>query len=195
MKFLILTFQWGLGIGDWGLGIGDWAQSPIPNPQSPIPNPQSPLKRSLIFYIFIYRLFIFKIMEIINNNCMKKSNKNIEQKNNNDLLGKIKSKYVLDIVLDYIKNRYKFILKLFLLSKKYQKKLGINLINYKTLFYDNNLLDKEELNKFLVYDKFYYINISEKEIISNLLKTIFDNYLSKSKINKNILQKIFFILY
>jgi len=21
--------------GDWGLGIGDWAQSPIPNPQSP----------------------------------------------------------------------------------------------------------------------------------------------------------------
>ena len=28
--------------GDWGWGIGDWAQSPIPNPQSPIPNPQSP---------------------------------------------------------------------------------------------------------------------------------------------------------
>jgi len=23
--------------GDWGLGIGDWGLGPIPNPQSPIP--------------------------------------------------------------------------------------------------------------------------------------------------------------
>jgi len=29
----MITYYWGLGIGDWGL-----AQSPIPNPQSPIPN-------------------------------------------------------------------------------------------------------------------------------------------------------------
>ena len=38
LKFEILNFKMGRGIGDWGLGIGDWAQSPIPNPQSPIPN-------------------------------------------------------------------------------------------------------------------------------------------------------------
>jgi len=35
-NFILLFFNWGLGIGDWGLGIGDWAQSPIPNPQSPL---------------------------------------------------------------------------------------------------------------------------------------------------------------
>jgi len=28
---IIVSYYWGLGIGDWGL----------PNPQSPIPNPQS----------------------------------------------------------------------------------------------------------------------------------------------------------
>jgi len=48
IHFIIIKFEWGLGIGDWGLGIGDWAQSPIPNPQSPIPNPQSPIPK--IFY-------------------------------------------------------------------------------------------------------------------------------------------------
>ena len=38
--YFVLTWGWGLGIGDWGLGIWPNPQSPIPNPQSPIPNPQ-----------------------------------------------------------------------------------------------------------------------------------------------------------
>ena len=33
--YILLTGDWGLGLGI--VGIGDWAQSPIPNPQSPIP--------------------------------------------------------------------------------------------------------------------------------------------------------------
>jgi len=36
-SFYIISYFWGLGIGDWGLGIGPNPQSPIPNPQSPIP--------------------------------------------------------------------------------------------------------------------------------------------------------------
>ena len=36
-KYYIISFSHMILSFTWGLGIGDWAQPPIPNPQSPIP--------------------------------------------------------------------------------------------------------------------------------------------------------------
>ena len=38
MPFYLIVYNFTILSWGWGLGIGDWAQSPIPNPQSPIPN-------------------------------------------------------------------------------------------------------------------------------------------------------------
>ena len=70
----------------------------------------------------------------------KKSIRNKQMTENKDLLGKIKSKYIIQIILSYIKND-KIKLKMFLHSKKYQILLyeyqyhyliqkGINLFDY-----------------------------------------------------------------
>jgi hypothetical protein len=47
-----------MGIGDWGLGIGDWGLGPIPNPQIPNPHPQSP-------DLYLFKIFVNKLFDII----------------------------------------------------------------------------------------------------------------------------------
>ena len=54
-----------------------------------------------------------------------------------EILSKIKSRFILDILFDYIKDK-NFKYKLIVHSKYYQNHLNINLMNYKYIYLDNS---------------------------------------------------------
>ena len=81
-----------------------------------------------------------------------------------ELINKIKSKFILNYVFDYIKDT-NFKVKLFIHSKSYQKKLDLKLLTYKELF----------LNK-IGFNLDNYLNSDSNEN--------YDNFLLENKINK-----------
>ena len=94
-------------------------------------------------------------------------------------LNNIKSKYLLDYIFDYIKDKnYKD--KLFLYSKKLQKEFDIKLIGLK----------KNYLKKIGFYlDKYLYVNpkFFERDCLANAYnKFIKENKLDKKNIEKKI---------
>ena len=119
--------------------------------------------------------------------------------NKKSILKRIKSKYIYNIIFDYINNE-NFKLKLFNYSKYFQNILGLNLFDYKEKFVDNlniNLNDyiyidscalflkealKEKLEKELLKYKLdfhfiqkYFINLFNKKV-----KTLIDQFNNKA---------------
>ena len=103
--------------------------------------------------------------------------------NNKRYLEKIPSKYIIINIFEYI-GYYKCVLKLFLYSKKLQKKFKINMRNYLEEYFDRI--------KFNVFDYFSYnynqsldlINYKDGNLRNNLEKDLI-----KHNINKNIFNR------
>jgi len=113
----------------------------------------------------------------INNNVNKKKMENEE------LINDLKSKQILNYIFDYIKdNTFKD--KLFLHSKKLQKKFDIKLFRLK-----ENYLKKINFD----LDKYLYIesNLSEKDILTKK----YHKFLEQNKIKKESLEKIIFEIF
>ena len=89
------------------------------------------------------------------------------------LFDKIQSKYILKLILGYIKDK-KDILKLFMHSKVFQNKLGIKLIDYQKIFLSRFFLENY-LNYNALYDDFDKYS----------LKNNFKNDLLQYKLNDN----------
>ena len=94
------------------------------------------------------------------------------------ILAKIKSVYILDILFDYIKEE-SFKYKLFVYSKKYQKILKINLLDYKKIYLDNQdaqfvdyIYNTDNIQE-ETFDKNIYEKKIEKDLkIINLIEKI-----------------------
>ena len=77
------------------------------------------------------------------------------------ILEKIKSKYILENIFDYVKDEnFKF--KLFVYSKKLQKKFDLKLLDYKNIYLKNRI----NLFEFLI---FYLIIIKKKKGIQKTM--------------------------
>ena len=104
---------------------------------------------------------------------------------NDELINNIKSKYILNYIFNYIKDKnYKD--KLFLYSKKYQVKFDIKLIGLKEsylkkinfdldkyLYTKPNLFKKDSLEK--EYNNFLLENKLNKERFENIISDIYEN--------------------
>ena len=75
---------------------------------------------------------------------------------NEPLIDKIKSKYIFELVIPYIKDD-DFKYKLFFYSKLYQKKFDCKII-----YYRNRYIEKLKINltKYLYFQKYYLIHLS-----------------------------------
>ena len=102
-----------------------------------------------------------------------------------ELINNIKSKHIFDYIFEYIKEKT-FQLKLFLYSKKFQKKFDINLIILKEkylqkikfeldkyLYVKPNLFKKDYLT--IEYNNFLEARKLNKETIENIIYDIFEN--------------------
>ena len=128
----------------------------------------------------------------------------MEKYNNNykkNLLEKISSKYIIDIINTYIKDE-NYIYKLIKYNKLIQKKLNIKLIDYKEKYYNKNIkwenwlnLNKEEFEKIKLYyneNDFnyfilkYYQNLQRLDFYkSNIRISIYSLFLSTLSKLKN----------
>ena len=102
---------------------------------------------------------------------------------NKCILEKISSKYILDTIINYIDNKNKIILKLFIHSKKFQQMLDIKLLDYQEKAFLNLRIN---FFKYLIinsYDKDYDINILNNNLEKDLLK-------HKNLFNKTIIEAI-----
>ena len=98
------------------------------------------------------------------------------------LFGKISSKYIIEEILSYIKDKnLKY--NLFKYSKKFQRKLDLSLVDYQEL-YLNNLGMK--LNNYLYSEK----NEDPKTFSKYILTKNLQHDIIKYKINKNIFEKV-----
>ena len=102
--------------------------------------------------------------------------------NNKYILKKIKSKYIYELIFDYIKNEnFKF--KLFNYSKYFQNILGLKLFDYKEKFFDN--LDIN-LNDYIYIDscQFFFKKTLKEKLVKELLKYKLDfDFIQKYLIN------------
>ena len=125
-----------------------------------------------------------KIVINFDNNYNKKESSNNE---NNELIKKISSKYIINIILSYIKEKNN-IFNLFKYSKLYQEKLELNYIDYQIKY-----LEKMEINPF----EYLYIDLSQtnKNFDKNILKKDLKKKLLKNHIDfeeiKSFLIKFF----
>ena len=103
---------------------------------------------------------------------------------NEELINNIKSKHILDYILNYIKDK-NFKDKLFLYSKKFQIKFDIKLIGLK----ENYLKSiKFDLDKYLFIEPYLF----QKDLLTKEYK----EFLIEKKVNKEKIQKIIYdILY
>ena len=102
--------------------------------------------------------------------------------NSKSLLKRIKSKYTLILLFEYIKyTNLKF--KLFNYSKFFQNKLGLTLFDYQERYINKNNID---LNKYLYLDWFKGDKIYTKRIYKEELK----NDLKKYNLYLNIIENI-----
>ena len=92
----------------------------------------------------------------------EKLNRNI---NSDDLLEKIKSKYIIEQIFDFIDEIVKF--KLFIYSKKYQEKFNLLLFEYQYYY-----IIKNEIN---LLDYLYFSKIAHPETIKNIKDDLFNN--------------------
>ena len=110
-------------------------------------------------------------------NNLKKYESKIRIEQNESLLLKIKSKYICDLIFDFVKKKesFKFFnlkLKLFYYSKALQKKFNLDLINYQFSYYSK--LDMQPI-------KYFYNPIGDGVKVNRQ----FEEDLKKNKIDKN----------
>ena len=102
---------------------------------------------------------------------------------NTSILAKIKSNYILKDIFSYILNK-NFILKFFIYSNYFKKKLDLQLINYQESY----------LNQFnMVLTDYLFFNNKEfnsKDFNKNSLKQKLDNDISKNNLNMNKIESI-----
>ncbi len=98
-----------------------------------------------------------------------------------DILKKLSSKYLFNIIFDYLDKYFKY--KLFNYSKKYQSKIGISLYDYKELYIMNYL--KINLDNYLTY----YNNNSGENYDKNILIKKLENDFCKYNLDYNDIQK------
>ena len=94
------------------------------------------------------------------------------------LIGKIKSRYILKGVFDYLKDNYTE-LKLFSYSNLYQKKLGLKLVDYKAKHL--------ERIGFIISR---YLHIEESNYKKDNMIQNYNKFLSRKKLNKEEFEKI-----
>ena len=99
---------------------------------------------------------------------------------NGELINNIKSKYILNYIFDYIKDK-DFQLKLFLYSKKFQKEFDINLI----------VLKEKYLQK-LEFDLYKYLYIEPYKFEKDYLTNEYNEFFKSKKLNKEIIEKIIY---
>ena len=113
----------------------------------------------------------------------EKERVNIIEKSNQELsiLEGIKSKYILEYLFDYIKDDF-FKYKIFVHSKLYQEKLGINKIKYQIIY-----LERFKINpiKYLNYNNFN----SDISLGQNIIKNSLYEVLSKYNIDNDIFKE------
>ena len=97
---------------------------------------------------------------------------------NEEIINKIKSKFILNYIFDYIKD-VNFKLKLFIYSKSNQNKLDLNLIIYKELFFKKIGFD---------LDNYLYTKLNNKDILNKN----YQYFLIKNKLNKEIFENILY---
>ena len=102
---------------------------------------------------------------------------------NKKLINNIKSKYILDYIFAYIKDK-NFKEKLFLYSKKLQLNFDIKLTGLK-----ENYLKKIEfyINKYLYIEPFLF----EKDLLDN----VYNKFLKEKKLDKEKIEKIIYDVY
>ena len=101
--------------------------------------------------------------------------------NNKSLLKRIKSKYILNSLFEYIKyTNLKF--KLFNYSKFFQNKIGLTLFDYQERYINKINID---LNKYIYFDRFEGDKIYLKIVYKEALKSFFKRY----KLDFNIIEK------
>ena len=100
------------------------------------------------------------------------------------LINKIQSSYILENVFNYIKEEINIKEKLFLYSKEFQKKLDINIITLKEKY----------LNK-IGFDLNYYFNSEMLEKDKEFLTKDYNEFLKQKKINKENIENIIYDIY
>ena len=96
----------------------------------------------------------------------------IENNKNSSFLAKIQSKYIVNFIASFLKDK-NYLLKLIKNSKYLQKKLDINLLNYKEIYtnkrfpYEDFLLSKE--NELGLHQELLYYNLKD-ELLQNQIK-------------------------
>ena len=101
---------------------------------------------------------------------------------NEGIIYKIKSIYIIKNILNYIKANE--IQKLFLYSKYFQNQLNIEYIDA-----------KEKYLKKIGFDINEYLYINEDKYELNVLNEKYDKFLSETKINKNLLENLIYEIY
>ena len=112
----------------------------------------------------------------INNKKLVTNDSSETNINKTEILGKITSKYLLLKIFDYIKDNNDYILKLFVHSKYFQKKLNLSLYSYQQKYFDKIGLN---INMYLSGyndDKEIYPNYFDKNYLLNKLKKDANNY-------------------
>ena len=105
----------------------------------------------------------------------------------NILLKKIKSKFILIKVFDYIEENKK--LQLFSYSKYFQEILGIKLFDYQQTYYNKKGIKFDDLNDFLsLKDQIKSDRTVYDHFNTNLLKDNLQSYLNKKNLNYDILK-------
>ena len=107
----------------------------------------------------------------------------------NITMKKISSKYIIQIILSYIKDK-NWIYNLFIYSKYYQKELNFQKIDYKELYYEKRIHYEDYLSIFFYDDKSelenqFKRNISQYEVDEEEIKKISINYFKKYLKNNN----------
>ena len=102
---------------------------------------------------------------------------------NEEIINNIASKYILNIICNYIKDE-NFKEKLFLYSNKFQKKFDIKLIGLK-----ENYLNK------IKFDLDKYLYIESDSFKKDFLAKKYDKFLKKKKFNKEKLENIIYDIF
>ena len=97
------------------------------------------------------------------------------------MLKEIRSKFILNIIIDYIKNDKK--LQLFSFSKYYQEILGIKLLDYQQQYFTKKGVELDDLKVF-----FSPIQIRNNNFNRNMLKDNLKSYLNKKNIKYDLLK-------
>ena len=97
------------------------------------------------------------------------------------MLKKIKSKFILNTIIDYIKEDNK--LQIFLFSKYYQQILGIKLLDYQQQYFNKKGIELDDLKIF-----FSPIQIRNNNFNRNILKDNLKLYLNKNNIKYDLLK-------